>query len=116
MMDRMSVKRKNIRQKSTGSLKIQIPTITVPTAPIPVQTAYAVPSGSVLVAVINKNMLIARQTKKPSNQMYDSFPLVSRDLPKHVAKPTSNNPAMINKNQDILFFYGKIHIFYAIKP
>jgi len=46
----MSVKRKNIRQKSVGSLKKIIPTITVPAAPIPVHTAYAVPIGNVFVA------------------------------------------------------------------
>ena len=33
------VLRKKIRQKLAGSLKIKIPSNTVPTAPIPVQTA-----------------------------------------------------------------------------
>ena len=38
---------KNTLQKKAGSLKIKIPTIAVPTAPIPVQTAYPVPNGIV---------------------------------------------------------------------
>ena len=41
---------KNNRQKSIGSLKKMIPIKTVPTAPIPVQTAKAVPIGKVWVA------------------------------------------------------------------
>ena len=35
----ISVLRKKMRQKLAGSLKIKIPSRTVPTAPIPVQTA-----------------------------------------------------------------------------
>ncbi len=40
-----------MRQKVAGSLNMKIPTSTVPTAPIPVHTAYAVPIGSVSVAL-----------------------------------------------------------------
>ncbi len=39
--------------------------MTVPTAPIPVQTAYAVPMGSVWVALYKRNMLIVRLIKNP---------------------------------------------------
>ena len=46
-IDPISVIRKNILQKLAGSLKKKIPTIAVPAAPIPVQTAYAVPIGRV---------------------------------------------------------------------
>ncbi len=38
---------KNNRQNVAGSLKKIIPTMTVPTAPIPVHTGYAVPIGMV---------------------------------------------------------------------
>jgi len=38
---------KNMRQKLTGSLNKKIPINTVPTAPMPVHTAYAVPIGKV---------------------------------------------------------------------
>jgi len=44
-MDAIKVVKKTNRQKSAGSLKKIIPTITVPTAPMPVHTAYAVPIG-----------------------------------------------------------------------
>src|SRR5690242_21802408 len=47
-------KMKNIRQKSDGSLKRIMPTMTVPTAPIPVHTAYAVPIGMTCVALLRK--------------------------------------------------------------
>ena len=50
-MEIIRVLRKKIRQKLAGSLKIKIPSRTVPTAPIPVHTAYAVPIGSVWVAL-----------------------------------------------------------------
>jgi hypothetical protein len=39
MIEAINVKRKNILQKVAGSLKKTIPAITLPTAPIPVQTA-----------------------------------------------------------------------------
>lgn len=39
MMEAMRVEIKNSLQKSTGSLNKKMPTSTVPTAPIPVQTA-----------------------------------------------------------------------------
>ena len=42
--------RKTIRCMLSGSLKRKIPNITVPKAPIPVHTAYAVPIGSDFVA------------------------------------------------------------------
>ena len=43
----ISKNRKNNRQKSKDSLKKKIPTTTDPAAPMPVQTAYAVPIGKV---------------------------------------------------------------------
>ena len=46
MMEAMSVKMKKSRQKSAASLKKRMPTTAVPTAPMPVHTAYAVPTGS----------------------------------------------------------------------
>jgi hypothetical protein len=39
-----------IRAAVAGSLKNTIPSTAAPTAPIPVQTAYAVPSGSDFIA------------------------------------------------------------------
>lgn len=43
----MSVKIKNILQKSAGSLRKAIPIIAIPKTPMPVHIAYAVPKGIV---------------------------------------------------------------------
>ena len=50
-MDAINVPIKNNRKNSAGSLKKTIPMIAVPTAPIPVHTAYAVPSGKLCDAL-----------------------------------------------------------------
>lgn len=101
MMEAIRVKMKNILQKSVGSLNKIIPMITVPTAPIPVHTAYAVPIGNDNVARYNKNMLMERQTKKPVIHQADVDPVVSLAFPKQVAKPISKKPAMIKRIQFI---------------
>ena len=62
------VEMKKSRQNCAGSLKKIIPTMTVPTAPMPVQTAYAVPIGKVWVALYKSIMLMHKQMKKPINQ------------------------------------------------
>ena len=64
-MDAIRVKMKNTLQKSAGSLKKNIPTNTVPTAPIPVHTAYAVPIGNDCDALYNRIILMVKQTKNP---------------------------------------------------
>lgn len=68
MIDAIKVKIKKIRQKLAGSLKKKIPTKTVPTAPIPVQTAYAVPIGKDSDALTKSTILIVKQAKKPPYQ------------------------------------------------
>lgn len=83
---------KNTRQKLTGSLKKIIPTKTVPTAPIPVHTAYAVPKGKVTVALFKNTKLIIAQIRNPSPhfkfaKLLDNF--------KQVVKPISKHPAII---------------------
>jgi hypothetical protein len=40
-----------------------------------------------------------RHTKKPPYQSKEVFPVDSFAFPRQVAKPTSNNPAIINKIQ-----------------
>ena len=57
MIERIKVVIKNKRPKVAGSWKNRIPTNTVPTAPIPVQTGYAVPMGNVCAAFASRNML-----------------------------------------------------------
>lgn len=102
IMDAISVEMKNKRQNVVGSLKTNIPTNTVPTAPIPVQTAYAVPMGSDCVALNNSVMLMANATKNPAYQSHISFPVVFFALPRQKAKATSNSPAMMRIIQFIL--------------
>ena len=72
MIELIKVVMKNIRQKSAGSLNTKIPTRTVPTAPIPVQTAYAVPIGIGLwpmeIALYIKYMLMKSESTKPLHQ------------------------------------------------
>jgi hypothetical protein len=90
-----------------GSLKKKMPTSTVPTAPTPVQTTYAVPRGKFCVAFINKVMLIISVTKKPAYHHIASVPLVSFAFPKQNAKATSNKPAMIKMIQFMFLFFCK---------
>lgn len=101
MIDAISVLKKKILQNVAGSLKTKIPTKTVPTAPMPVQTAYAVPMGKTCVALYNKTILIERLTKNPSNHKFEMVPEVSLAFPRQVAKPTSNSPAIRSKIQFI---------------
>ena len=68
MIENIKVLIKKMRQKVAGSLNIKMPTSTLPTAPMPVQTAYAVPMGKTFVAFISKIMLIAQQIKNPPYQ------------------------------------------------
>lgn len=95
--------KKNTRQKSAGSLKTRIPTKTVPTAPIPVHTAYAVPKGRLCVAFINKPILTVRHITKPTYQPYISVPVVTFAFPKQEVKPTSKRPAIIKKKSNSLY-------------
>src|SRR5688500_5189876 len=48
-------------------------------------------------------MLAESEAKKPMIQSMDSVPAVSLALLRQVVKPTSNKPAIINRNQAILF-------------
>lgn len=95
-MDPIRVTIKNNLQKLSGSLKNRIPTITVPTAPIPVHTAYAVPIGKVCVAFIKSNILMVKAIKNPAYHPYMVIPDVAFALPKQKANVTSNNPAIIS--------------------
>ena len=78
--------------KVTGSLKKIIPKIVVPAAPIPVQTAYAVPTGRTLSDQLSSEKLPAANTKNPKLGQSLVNPFESLSI---VAKPTSRNPAVI---------------------
>ena len=94
---------KNTRQKSAGSLKNNIPISTVPTAPIPVHTAYAVPKGRVCVAFIRSAMEANKQRIKPPYHIYVVDPVASFALPRQVVKPISNRPPSIKNIQFIMY-------------
>jgi len=102
MIEAISVNKKNKRKKVVGSLKTKIPTNTVPTAPIPVQTAYAVPIGSDCVALMSKPILTHKVIKKPTYHHAVSFPVDARAFPKQNANATSKSPAMVRIIQFIL--------------
>lgn len=95
MMEAMSVAIKNRRRNVAGSLNTKMPTNTVPTAPIPVQTAYAVPMGRYCVALTSNHMLMPSDTKKPAYHRYMVCPLVSFAFPRQKAKATSKSPAIM---------------------
>ena len=65
-MEPIKITIKKILQKNTGSLKNNMPTITVPTAPMPVQTAYPVPMLIVCTALFKKKKLRDMLTKNPA--------------------------------------------------
>lgn len=92
---------KNKRPKVAGSLKNRMPTMTVPTAPIPVQTGYAVPIGMVWTALDSNIILRVRQTRKPMPQRHQGVSVNPFILPRQNAKPVSKHPAMMRRSQFI---------------
>lgn len=102
-----------MRQKVAGSLNTNMPTITDPTAPMPVQTAYAVPMGNDRVALYNSDILINRHTTKPTPHKVAVEPVVSLILPRQEAKPVSNNPAMINSIQFMALLCSEVQLLRA---
>ena len=99
MIEAIRVVMKNSRQKLTGSLKKKMPINTVPTAPIPVQTVYAVPIGSVCVAFTSSVMLMVRQTRNMAYQKSAALPESVFAFARQEANATSNKPAMIRMIQ-----------------
>ena len=87
-----------IRAIETGSLKIIIPKIAVPAAPIPVQTAYAVPIGRTFSDQASNEKLPEANTRNPMLgqifvKLFESLSIV--------AKPTSSTPAVMTAIQAI---------------
>jgi hypothetical protein len=90
-----------MRAIDTGSLKMTIPRIAVPAAPIPVQTAYAVPMGRVLRDQASNEKLPDAKSRNPMlGQIFVKL-LESLSI---VAKPTSRRPAVITAIQATLYF------------
>lgn len=92
IIEAIKVPIKNNRQKVAGSLKYKIPIITVPTAPIPVHTAYAVPIGNSASALFRKIKLNTAQIKKPALH-FNTVKFFERF--RQVVNPISKQPAII---------------------
>ena len=101
----ISVEIKNNLQKLAGSLKNSIPTITVPTAPIPVHTGYAVPIGIVCADFANSVMLSVMQARTPMPHRHHGVHDNPFILPRQNAKPVSKHPAIIRRFQFIVCYY-----------
>lgn len=97
----ISVDMKNSLQNVAGSLKHNMPTITVPTAPMPVHTGYAVPIGIVCTAFARSVMLRVRHARNPRPQRHHGVPDNPFILPRQNAKPVSKHPAIISRIQFI---------------
>ena len=106
--DAIRVKMKNSLQNEAGSLNTKIPTMTVPTAPIPVQTGYAVPRGMVFVAFVSSTMLRKHRKRNAAYHNAALFPVSILPFPRQNAKPVSHSPATINRIQSISAKIGKI--------
>ena len=65
-----------------GAWKTNLPIKTVPTAPIPVQMAYAVPKGKVCTALESKAMLSMVEARKPLPHTYNPTPDAALVFPK----------------------------------
>lgn len=92
---------KNRRQNDAGSLNTKMPTMTVPTAPIPVHTGYAVPKGMVLVAFVSSTILSRHSSAKATYHIAALFPVSTLPFPRQNANPVSHIPATINNSQSI---------------
>jgi len=86
---------KNNRQKSAGSLKKIMPTIKVPTEPMPVHTAYALPTGMVSTALYISQKLTNKKNKKAVVHNKNKEPVVSFIFAREILKPISKRPAII---------------------
>lgn len=88
-----------MRDAERGSPNIAMPKMATPTAPIPVQTAYPVPTGMVLSACANSAKLPTIATSVPTLGQNLVKPAVNF---KPTAQAISSNPATINVSQFIL--------------
>lgn len=89
---------KNNRNIDIGSLKINIPNIAVPAAPIPVHTAYAVPIG-ILFRVFERHIKL-NAPKKINRRVGLSFVKPSEYF-NEIARATSKSTANIKRSQYI---------------
>jgi hypothetical protein len=96
-----SVHVKKICIAEVGSCSTNMPSSTVPTAPIPVQTGYATLSGKVLDALISRYMLAIVNIMNPAIHSQCSVPVVTLAFPRQKVKEHSQKPAIIKITQFI---------------
>src|SRR3954447_26779327 len=88
-----------IRSAPAGSPRARIPTVAVPAAPIPVHTAYAVPTGRSRRARFKRAKLAIAQTAKSTVGTGLVKPSLASS---ETANPVSSRPALIRNIQAIL--------------
>ena len=92
----------SILRRFAGSLKKTIPIMKVPTAPIHVHTAYAVPIGIYFCAV-HRNYPLAAIESTPT-EIHKNFCSVTCESLNPSGQPISKTPATIKYIQAIHFF------------
>ena len=102
-----SVHVKKICIADVGSCSTNMPSSTVPTAPIPVHTGYAMLSGRVLEALISRYMLAIVNNMNPAIQSQCSVPVVTLAFPRQKVKEHSQRPAIIRITQFILLSFSR---------
>jgi hypothetical protein len=105
-----SVHVKKICIADVGSCRTNMPSSTVPTAPMPVQTGYATLSGRVLEALISRYMLAIVNNMNPAIHSQWAVPVVTLAFPRQKVKEHSQKPAIIRITQFICCpFSGQQH-------
>lgn len=92
-------------------MKNMMPRSTVPTAPMPVHTGYAVPIGRLWTAFASRIMLNDRQIMKPAPHNHHAVPETSFIFPRQNANPDSNIPATISIIQFIIVLHSCLQIY-----
>lgn len=107
-MESIKVETKNNLPKEASSWKNIIPMSTVPTAPIPVHTAYAVPIGKVFSTFVTRYRLNAIALTVPIIHNAFSLPQVLLTFDRQNVKTSSIHPDKINNSQFInICFIGR---------
>lgn len=102
--------RKKIFCALAPSLKKKIPTKTLPTAPIPVQTGYAIPIGMVFIEKARSHILMINVMMKRTVGIVSEKPF---EFFKKMAQITSKTPAMIKAIQ-LMRDWLMLHLVYLI--
>jgi hypothetical protein len=97
----MTKNKKNILIRDVDSFKKSMPTTTVPTAPIAVQQAYAVPRGIPFIDCSNNTILIIRNITVKAEGTNFVNPSEYLSI---IAHTTSQIPAIIKHIQEFIIY------------